>query len=87
MQGEMFRNYSIAIDAFREILYFLRKAGRDPDEAKIHNLASMSKKPFAPDEVISHNGAHVFVRALGESYVLKQMFDSVRAGTGAQPSL
>jgi hypothetical protein len=90
MQGEMFQHFSLAIDAYREILYFIRKVGTQTgtelEEGRFHNLALMSKHPFAADEVLQHGGPHVFVRALGEAHVLRQMFDAAKGamvGTSA----
>ena len=81
MQGYMFQSYSMAIDAYREIMYYLRKMGGMGDESKTHNLASMSKHPFAPDEVIEHN-PHVFAKAMAEVNLLRQEFNSA-----AQPQM
>jgi len=69
MQGEMFQNYSLAIDAYREIVYFLRKRGTPPLRA--HALEMMSKHPFAPDQL----SAHAFPMAFGEVVELRKLFD------------
>ncbi len=90
MQGEMFQHFSLAIDAYREVLYFLRKVGApmgsELDESRFRNLSLMSKHPFEPDEVLRHGGPHVFVRALGEVHMLRQMFEAAKSamvGPGA----
>ncbi len=76
--GKMFQNYSVAIDAYRTILYYLRavKIGH-PVESRMHGLETMSKHPFDPAEVISALSPKVFLQALGEAHLLRQAFDSV----------
>lgn len=81
MQGKMFQSYSVAIDAFRGIMYYLRSSGIDV-EGRLHGLPEMSKHPFAADEVVQHN-PKVFLRNLGEVHLLRQAYEQARRAPSA----
>jgi hypothetical protein len=78
-QGRLFQAYSMAIDAYREVMYFMRSKKAEHLVSKLQTLPLMSKNPFAPDEVLKHN-PHAFVHVLGEARMLQQAFDRVQEG-------
>lgn len=78
-QGKMFQAYSMAIDAYREVMYYLRANKAEHLVSKMQTLPMMSKNPFAPDEVLKHN-PKAFTHVMGEAHMLQHAFDRVREG-------
>jgi hypothetical protein len=79
-EGPNFHAYSNAIDAFREVVYFLEHAGT-PDEMagvqhKFPHLAIMSKNPFDPAKAVSEaHGGKLFEQALAEAKHLETAYE------------
>jgi hypothetical protein len=73
-EGANFHAYSQAIDAFRNIKFFVEHAGGGcPCKA----LVTISKNPFIPSNAVEEN-PKVFAEALGETNRLEAEFERVQ---------
>ncbi len=79
--GENFHAYSEAVEAYRDVAYFLSKvlgaeAHKVEKEAPI--LTMMSKNPFIPGKVVEIAGEDAFKDAVEEVSALKALYEKAK---------
>jgi hypothetical protein len=83
-EGPNFHAYSQAIDAFREVVYFLEHSGASDGVAhKFPHLGLMSKNPFEPDKAVSEGHGKLFEQALSEAKQLETLYEQHATKTAA----
>jgi hypothetical protein len=73
-KGEDFQHYTQAIEAFRDIKYFVERAGVS---VEAEALGHMNGNPFDPGQVVSDD-AEVFKKGLAEVAKLEQAFEKAK---------